>query len=228
MADELVNPFVIKELSTKVELYPHQMNSDLYLNLKTNLKKKLEDKCNKYGFVHKIIKIVDYSDGYIDAENFSANGVYNIRYTANICIPLVKTSIIVRIENFNKYLLLGINGPINAIIKISDINPNIFTVKQNGIYIESIKKNLEIGDFIKININGKKFSPGDNKIGIMASMSDIASEEEITNFYSDEYLENKVEEKVINNTQIEFNEDIDYVDEDIKSNVEIKNNYSEI
>jgi hypothetical protein len=28
----------------------------------------------------------------------------------------------------------------------------------------------------------------------------------ITNFYSDEYLENKVEEKVINNTQIEFNE----------------------
>lgn len=227
MADELINPFVIKELSTKVELYPHQMNSDLYLNLKTNLKKKLEKKCNKYGFVDKIIKIVDYSDGIIDAENFSANGVYDIRYIASICIPLIKTVIIARVENFNKHLILGVNGPINAIIKISDINPNIFTVRQNGIFIESLKKNFELGDFIKIRIDGKKFSPGDNKIGIIASMIDIASDKEIQDYYSGTGLE-IVEEKSINNVQVEFNEDIDFVAEEIKSNVEIKNNYSEI
>ena len=228
MTDELINPFVIKELSTKVELYPQQMNSDLYLNLKTNLKKKLEKKCNKYGFVDKIIKIVDYSDGIIDSENFSANGVYNIKYIASICIPLIKTTIVARVENFNKHLILGINGPINAIIKISDINSNIFTMKQNGIFIESIKKNLEIGDFIKIRIDGKKFSPGDNKIGIIASMTDIASDEDINNYFTGISSDILVEEKPINNSQIEFNEDIDFVAEDIKTNVEIKSNYNEI
>ena len=123
---------------------------------------------------------------------------------------------------------MGINGPINAIIKISDINSNIFTIKQNGIFIESIKKNLEIGDLIKIRIDGRKFSPGDNKIGIIASMIDIASDEDVSNYFTGAVSDIVVEEKVINNTQIEFNEDIDFVSDEIKTNVEIKSNYSEI
>ena len=42
MEEELVNPFVIKKLATRVELYPHQMDSELYLNLKKNLKNTLK------------------------------------------------------------------------------------------------------------------------------------------------------------------------------------------
>ena len=37
--NELINPFIIKKLATRVELYPHQMDSELYLNLKMNLLK---------------------------------------------------------------------------------------------------------------------------------------------------------------------------------------------
>ena len=226
MIDELINPFIIKELTTKVELYPYQMNSELYLNLKKNLKKKLEGKCNKYGYVQKIIKINEYSDGYIDPENFSANGVYNIRYIANICVPLVNTKIIACIENFNKHLILTKNGPINAIIKVSEINNNIFTIKSNGIFVESLNKNLEIGDYIKIIIKGQKFSPGDNKIGVIASIDDIASDNEIKEFYNMDVVDKVIEQ--IDTDHIEINEDVDFISNDDNKNIEIKTNYSEI
>jgi len=226
MIDELINPFIIKELTTKVELYPYQMNSELYLNLKKNLKKKLEGKCNKYGYVHKIIKINEYSDGYIDPENFSANGVYNIRYIANICVPLVNTKIIACIENFNKHLILTKNGPINAIIKVSEINNNIFTIKSNGIFVESLNKNLEIGDYIKIIIKGQKFSPGDNKIGVIASIDDIASDNEVKEFYNMDVVDKVIEQ--IDTDHIEINEDVDFISNDDNKNIEIKTNYSEI
>jgi DNA-directed RNA polymerase subunit E'/Rpb7 len=222
MSIELVNPYINKELYTNLELYPHQMNSELYLNLKKNLKKKLEGKCNKYGYINKIIKISKYSDGIIDAENFSGNGVYNISYIANICIPLVNTIIIVRVENLNKYLILGINGPLNVIINISEIKSDIFSINTNGVYIDSLNKNIEVGDYLKIVIDGIKFSPGDNKIGILGNLINIPSPEEIeeynnnNNNKTDEY-----EEKV--QTIVEINDDIEYITETKK-----KSNFNEI
>jgi DNA-directed RNA polymerase subunit E'/Rpb7 len=230
MSEELINPFVIKKLSTKIELHPRQMNADIYLNLKQNLKKTLEGKCNKYGFIYKIIRIEDYLDNIINPENFSGNAVYNIIYVANICIPLVKSTIIVKVENFNKHLILGKNGPINAIIKVTDMNPHIFTIKPNGsIWIQSLNKNLEQNDYIKINIDGKKFYPGDDKIGIMASVLDIATEKEVEEFFTSNLSELPTE-NILDNAQVEFNEDNDYLDsiQDKKSSIEIKSNVSEI
>jgi DNA-directed RNA polymerase subunit E'/Rpb7 len=233
MEEELVNPFVIKKLATRVELYPHQMDSELYLNLKKNLKNTLEGKCNKYGFVHKIIRIEDYSENIINPENFSGNAVYNIQYIANISIPIVKTVIVACVDDFNKRLLLGKNGPINAIIKITDMNPHVFTVKPDGtIWIESLNKNLERGDYIKVVIDGKKFSPGDDKIGVMGRVLDIANQEEIEQFFTYGVKEEDGNSLVQTNNQVqvEFNEDADYNNEmeNKKSGIEIKTNISEI
>jgi len=227
---ELVNPFIIKKLTTRIELYPYQMNSELYLNLKKNLRNNVEGKCNKYGYINKIIRIEDYADNIINPENFSGNAVYNISYIANICIPLIKTIIIVKVEKFNKHLILGKNGPINAIIKVSDLDINIFSIKSNGsIWIQSIDKSLDEDTYLKINIDGKKFSPGDDKIGIIATVLDIANKEEIDKYFNSEIIE--LSEEIEKNTQeIEFNEDNDYLVnlEQIKSNIEIKTNVSEI
>jgi len=233
MEEELVNPFVIKKLATRIELYPHQMDSELYLNLKKNLKNSLESKCNKYGFVHKIIRIEDYSENIINPENFSGNAVYNIQYIANICIPIVKTVIIACVDDFNKRLLLGKNGPINSIIKITDMNPNVFSIKPDGsILIESLNKNLERGDYVKVLIDGKKFSPGDDKIGVMGKVLDIANQEEIDQFFTygvkDDDGSNSIQ--INPQVQVEFNEDADYSAdiESRKGGIEIKTNISEI
>lgn len=232
MEEELVNPFVIKKLATRVELYPHQMNSELYLNLKRNLKNSLEGKCNKFGFIHQIIKIEDYSENIINPENFSGNAVYNIQYIANICIPLVKTVIVVRLDNYNKKLILGKNGPIDAIIKITDINLDIFTIRPDGsIWISSENRELKIGDYLKVYINGKKFYSGDTLIGVTAKVIDLASEEDVKNYFTSSLRDTK--QTIISEQstqQVEFNEDADYVDEmDSKKNaIEIKTNVSEI
>jgi DNA-directed RNA polymerase subunit E'/Rpb7 len=234
MEEELVNPFVIKKLATRVELYPHQMDSELYLNLKKNLKISLEGKCNKFGFIHKIIRIEDYTDNIINPENFSGNAVYNIHYIANICIPLVKTVIVTCVDNFNKRLLLGKNGPIDAIIKITDMNPNVFTIKPDGtIWINSQSRALERGNYIKIIIDGKKFSPGDDKIGVMGKVLDIATEEEVEEFFTPSIKENTQEQLQTQTSQyapqVEFNEDGDFTNEmDKKNGIEIKTNISEI
>jgi hypothetical protein len=46
----LVLPIVNTILSTKVSLLPHQMNNDIYQNLKYNVAKKVEGKCNEFVF----------------------------------------------------------------------------------------------------------------------------------------------------------------------------------
>jgi len=38
----LVSPYVNTEFHTRISLLPHQMNNEIYIHLKNNLKKKIE------------------------------------------------------------------------------------------------------------------------------------------------------------------------------------------
>ena len=49
-------PYLDSELYSRILIRPQQINNDIYINLKNNLKKKVEKKCNKYGFITKIYK----------------------------------------------------------------------------------------------------------------------------------------------------------------------------
>jgi hypothetical protein len=198
---------MIKELTVRISLFPEQMDNNIYLNLKKNLKKKYQGLCNEYGYIDNIIRICNYSHGYIDPENSSANAVFTIKCIANICVPIIKTTIIVKVENFNKILILGINGPLNAIIKITDINPNIFIFKNSNIYIYPLKRNLQIGDYITVIINAKKFNSGDDKIGILAFLDDIATDEQVEKYFLNNI--NLEEVEIINQetSMVEFSED---------------------
>lgn len=210
MTDELINPFIIKELETRISLYPDQMDNNLYLNLKKNLKKKLQGKCNQFGFINNIIRISNFSNGFIDPEISSGNAIFNIKFIANICIPIIKTYIIVKIDNFNKILILGINGPIYAMIKISDINTTIFNYTNGNIFINTLSRNIQIGDYIKILIIAKKFNNGDDKIGILGFMENIATNEEIKKFYSSNINLEEIEQVIEETSMVEFNEDPEY------------------
>ena len=63
---QLVNPYKDVEQHTVVSLEPYQMNSDIAINTKINLKNKVENKCNKYGFdyCYQIVELVSMVDGY--------------------------------------------------------------------------------------------------------------------------------------------------------------------
>ena len=139
---ELVSPYIDTELYSRVQLLPYQMNNDKYINLKINLKKKVEKKCNKYGYVTKVYKILNHSNGIIDPENFSASAVYNIKYSARICIPIEQTDIICKVDTLSKVLIKASNGPILCIIKQTDVNNEYFDYNSSGLIVN--KMNNEI------------------------------------------------------------------------------------
>ena len=56
-SNQLVLPIINTVLSTRVSLFPNQMNNDIYYNLRYNIEKKVQGKCNEFGYVIKVLKI---------------------------------------------------------------------------------------------------------------------------------------------------------------------------
>ena len=247
-SNTLVLPIVNTILSTKVSLLPIQMNNSIYYNLKYNIEKKVQGKCNEYGYVIKVLKIEDYSEGDIEGENFSGSAVYKIRYLASLCIPIEKTQIITKIENINNAILLSTHGPISCVITPDKVNTQLFTNELGKYYykgtIESklespengtkkdklefpengnrtlSKDKLELtkGMLIKVTILSKKLYKNDIMISL-GFLDEIATQGEIDNYYKPE-LFNPDQEEVETNDLVEFHED------DIDSNVKSSNSKS--
>ena len=155
---ELIDPCKDKILYTKIMLNPNQMNNDLYINLKKNLIEKLEGKCITDGYVIKIYKILEYTDGVIDAENFTGAAVFNIKYLAKICVAIKETTIIAKITEYlpNANFALAEYGNIMKIIFTKnerDVNTQHFTITndKNILHIQSQKK-LKINEYVKIQL----------------------------------------------------------------------------
>lgn len=178
MTLELKIPYFDLQLFENVNIEPKQLNNDLYINLKDNLSKKVLNKCNKYGYITKIYKIDEYSDGLMLTENFNGNIKYSLKYSARICNPLENTSIICIIEGINKILIKAVNGPIIIIIKRTDINNTFFNINNKGDIMYKDQK-LKSGDSVIVNIIAKKFNYNDARICAICSLERIATETEI-------------------------------------------------
>lgn len=192
---KLVSPYVNTVFHSRISLLPHQMNNEIYIHLKNNLKKKIEKKCNKYGYVTKLYKILDYSDGEIIPENFDSSGIFNIRYSCRVCLPIEQTNIICRIDLLNKALIKAVNGPIIVIIKMSQLNNDKFTINNKGeIIYNKNNKMISIKDYIIIKVLALNFFSGDERQIILGSLEDIPKKIDIQKYY----LENLDIEKIDN------------------------------
>jgi DNA-directed RNA polymerase subunit E'/Rpb7 len=216
--NQLVLPIINTVLSTKVSLLPKQMNNDIYYNLKYNIEKKVQGKCNEFGYVIKVLKIENYSDGEVEGENFTGSAVYNIRYLASLCIPVEKTQIICRIENINNAIILATHGPISCVITPDNINTLIF-VNEIGKYyynVNNTRTELKKGDLVKLTVLSKKLYKNDIMISL-GFLDQIAIQGEIDNYYKPELFnpDQQVEETV---ELVEFHEDD--IDEDDKNQTE--------
>lgn len=214
--DKLVSPYIDTEQYTKISLHPYQMTTDVNINLKINLKKKVEKKCNQNGFISKIYKIVEKSDGIIDAENFNASANFVIKYSCKLCLPVENTLIVGKIRTINRVLMVIENGPILSIVLSNNINYDVFkSNNQNNLSHIKSGKELEIGDFVKIKILSKTFNYNDNQIKTMAYLEDVADAEEVSKYFSTVIQENEIE--LEDNSNLEDAEDLEsddsFVDE---------------
>ena len=187
---KLVSPYRNIKQYTKISLEPYYMNTDIINNMKVVLKKKIEKKCNKNGYVDEVYRIMEYSDGIMPAENLNGNAIYNIIYHCKICIPIENTIIIGLIKVINQELIIAINGPIMFFIPKENIETTIWDV-HDGYVNKTDKKKLVIGDYVKIQILDKRINQNDTQIRTIGKLLEIANEEEIDKFYGTKIVETK-------------------------------------
>ena len=186
---KLISPYRNIKQYTKISLEPYYMNTDILNNMKIVLKKKVEKKCNKNGYIDEIYRIIEYSDGIMPSENLNGNAIFNIIYHCKICIPIENTIIIGLIKVINQELIIAINGPIMFFIPKENINTTIWNIS-DGYINNNTQNKLKVGDYIKIKILDKRINQNDTQIRIIGNLMDTANDEEIDMYYG-----NKLEKK---------------------------------
>ena len=181
----IISPYINTTLVCPIMLHPNQMDNKMYLHIKTNLNDKLVGKCYKnYGFISKIYKIDEISEGVIEAEDPSCSAKIIVKFSCRLCIPIKNKEIICKIDRMNKALISGINGPIKVIITsdkinkekfFSDMNRNIRIKETSEVLVPNIY-------FIRVLILSSSFSDYDRNILAIGYLQDIATKEEITEY----------------------------------------------
>lgn len=194
----ITKPYSFQEQTELILLKPEQMNSDIKLNLKMNLKEKLEGKCNKNGLIDTIYKIVNYSDGLITAENLSGGAIYNVKYECKMYNPLENISIIGEVVIVKNDLVAVKQGPIIIFITRDLISTENFDVNR-GFLHHKTKQQLKVNQKVVVMIKDKKINPKDDLIRCMGYLVDIATEEQIKEYYvsgdSDDETEEEAKEE---------------------------------
>ena len=168
---------------TRIMLEPYQINSDIRNQLKINLKKKVEKKCNKNGFVDEVYKIITYGDGIMQPENLSGNVLYNIKYHCRLCLPIENSVIIGQVKLINIDLVVVINGPILTFITRDKIDNTIWDISDN--YKNKNKQNqqLKVGDYVLVQLINKRINSGDVQIKTIGRLLDFATDEQINEYF---------------------------------------------
>jgi len=175
------------------------MNSDIRNNMKIVLKKKLEKKCNKNGYIDEVYKIILHSNGIMIPENLNGSAIYNIAYHCRLCIPIENSIIVAYIKMISSDLIVAINGPLFIFIPKSYIDNNIWDIPE-GFVNKKTSKKLAVSNYVKIQILDKRINQGDTQIKIMGKLLDFASEDDIEKYYGSKIIKNESSDVVVNET----------------------------
>ena len=122
------------------------------------LKKKIEGTCIKIGYViPDSIKIVTRSLGIINNANFDGITTYKLKYTADVCNPVIGSIIKCSIGNVDKSQII-------CYIDNADVSPvEIYLYKQHHITNNDFLQ-LKIGDLINVKVCGSTWAYKDTRI----------------------------------------------------------------
>ena len=188
--NDLTLPYYDLEQTSRVTLYPQQMNGDILLKLKLNLKDKVEKKCNKYGYIDKVYKISSFEDGLMSGENLSGSAIYEVIYQCKIYMPMQNTSIVSEAILVNPELIVCINGPIKIFIPRENINSKVFDITREFLHHKT-KKTLQLNQKVIVRIKSKRLNQGDKNIKCIGYLEELASDKEVSKYYEE------IEEQVI-------------------------------
>jgi len=196
---KVVSPYKNIKQHTRIALEPYHMNSDIRNNMKLVLKKKVEKKCNKNGYIDEVYKIIEFSDGIMIPENLNGSAIYNIAYHCRLCIPIENSIIIAYIKMISSDLIVAINGPLFIFIPKSYVDTNIWDIPEGYVHKKTSKKLVE-NDHVKIQVLDKRINQGDTQIKIMGKLLEYATTEEVDKYYGSKTSKIETSDTVVNET----------------------------
>lgn len=186
----MTNPFINTTLYTTIALHPSKLNNDIYINLKKELIRQLEGRCYKnYGYISKIYEILERDNGTIIPEDTLSAAVFKIKFSCRLCHPLENTQIICQMSQISNVFMTLRHDPIQIIVTNNPdrINNKLFILENNILKYKKTNETIEKGQFVKTTILGKTFTDKDKRILVIGTLDDIASDDDISKFYSSEY-----------------------------------------
>lgn len=196
ISENVHSPYINTTLISPVMLYPNQMDNKIYFHLKNNLTNKLTGECYKnYGYISKIYKIDELSDGIIEPEDPTCSAKIIVKFSCKLCIPINTKELICKIDRINKVLISAINGPIKCIITIDKINKEkFFTDMNRNIRNKGSSEVLVPNIYVRILVLNSSFSDHDKTIVVIGYLQDLANELEISEYKKEIDGNNEVEE----------------------------------
>merc|ERR1711935_840341 len=161
----MTNIFVNNILNTTLQIKPNQIGDNIDDILLDKLKKKVEGKCDRNGYIrHDSVKILKRSMGHIIQGNFNGSCNFRINYLVDICRPVEGMIIKGIIRNLNKMGLF---------CEVHDIEPSplsIILAKRHHLNNSDFEKK-KLDDVINIEIIGIKFNYNDTQISCIGRLS---------------------------------------------------------
>ena len=195
---ECINPYRLINQKTRISIEPFHMNSDIENNMKNILKEKVEKKCNEYGYVDTVYRIIKYSECVMPPENLNGCAISFVTYHCKVCIPIENTIIICIIKVISQELIVATNGPLMIFIPKENVDTNIWDIPDNYVN-KKTKKRLLIDDYIKIQIMAKRINQNDIQIKIIGYLINLASPEEVNTYFGSQIATNKITDEAQGN-----------------------------
>ena len=200
-------------LTTQLAVHPKYMDNNIKKHIKAILIETFQDKClNHYGYIYKIYKIEEMSNGILVPEDLSVSALFNIKFSCKLCRPLKNTVIICEVIGINRALIYLRNGPIYILVLEGGINSEkfIFDDKHNVLLYQtnkSIGTQIVKGSYVKIKMVDARIEHNAKRITAMGILDDIATPEEVAEMISqkesdagkfisyEKYVGNEVEQR---------------------------------
>ncbi len=179
----IISPYKNVEQYTRIIIEPHQMNSDIRNHMKYNLKKKVEKKCNKNGYVDEVYKITSYSDGQMIPENLLGNAIYDVSYHCKLCIPIENSIIIGQVKVINQELVVAVNGPIMMFIPRENVDSAYWINNIDNFSHKEKNVKLNVGDHICVQIVNKRINKYDTQIKTIGRLLDLPTDKQVEKYF---------------------------------------------
>ncbi len=191
----LVSPYKNTTQFTKVQIKPHMMNSDIQNIMKLVLRKKVEKRCNKNGFVDEVHRIEEYKEEDLRPENLSGCANFYISYHCRLCIPIENSIIIAQVKAINQELILAVNGPIMIFIPKDNINSQNWDISDKFLNTKT-NQNLKLNNYIKVEVVNKRINQNDHQIKVIGRLDDFASEKEVNDYFGSIITKEEIKEEI--------------------------------